>query len=137
MLRSDGPLEAGRVTTLQRIGAALPIATDAAFFPDRRHLIVRNYGSAIVYAYPSLDEVGGFALPDQEQGEGIAVDAQGVVFVSSEGEGAPVLRVPLPDDVREAMTPDPAPEPEPEPEAGSATADSQTVAPDAAQGRDR
>ncbi len=114
VLRADQPLATSRPTTLKRIGTALPIATDAAFFPDGRHLIVRSYGSAVVYAYPSLEEIGGFGLPDQEQGEGIAIDATGAVFVSSEGEGSQVLRVRLPDDVRREVAP-----PEPTPSAGS------------------
>lgn len=110
MLRADQPLAADRPTALTRIGAALPIATDAAFFPDARHLIVRSYGSAAVYSYPSLKKIGDFGLPDQQQGEGIAVDAAGDVFLSSEGEGSQVLRVRLPSGVRRAMAPA---EPEP------------------------
>jgi len=105
VLRTEGPLDADRPNAMSRIGVAVPIATDGAFFPDGRHLIVRSYGTAVVYAYPSLDEVGSFSLPDQEQGEGIAVDATGTVFVSSEGAGSEVLRVPLPRDVRRALAP--------------------------------
>ncbi len=103
VLRADAPLDADGPNPLTRIGVAVPIATDAAFFPDGRHLVVRGYGSAVVYDYPSLDEVGSFALPDQEQGEGIAVSESGEVFLSSEGEGSEVLRVGLPRDVRRAL----------------------------------
>ena len=83
----------------------LPIATDAAFFPDGRHIIVRNYSEAAVYSWPELEEVGRFGLPDQQQGEGIAVDPlDGTIYASSEGLHAPVLRISLPPAVRSAMT---------------------------------
>ena len=54
----------------------LPIATDGAFFPDGRHLVVRDYGRAVVYAFPVLEAVAEVDLPEQQQGEGIAVDAR-------------------------------------------------------------
>jgi hypothetical protein len=50
-----------------------------------------------------LAEVRSFRLPEQEQGEGIVVDADGSLLLTSEGQFAPVLRVPLPADVRRAM----------------------------------
>ena len=74
----------------------LPIATDGAFFPDGKHLILRGYYSAAVYRWPSLKEVGQFDLPAQQQGEGIAVDEQGRVFLSSEGQHSDVLSFRLP-----------------------------------------
>ena len=88
---------------LQALGSVLPIATDGAFFPDGEHLVVRDYSRAAVYSFPGLDEVGSFRLPEQEQGEGIAVDDDGSLLVTSEGQFAPVLRVPLPADVRRGM----------------------------------
>ena len=66
-------LSAGRPNRLEEVGPVLAIATDAAFFPDGRHIIVRNYTEAAVYSWPELVEVGRFGLPDQQQGEGIAV----------------------------------------------------------------
>lgn len=104
-LRSEVSLDRDRPNPMTTVGVALPIATDGAFFPDGRHLVVRGYGSAVVYAYPSLEEVADFALPAQEQGEGIAVDASGAVFVSSEGERSDVLRVRLPRSVQRAVEP--------------------------------
>jgi outer membrane protein assembly factor BamB len=88
---------------LQELGSVLPIATDGAFFPDGGHLVVRDYSRAAVYSFPGLEEVGSFRLPEQEQGEGIVVDDGGSLLVTSEGQFAPVLRVPLPADVRRAM----------------------------------
>jgi len=98
-------LSADRVNPLTRVGRVLPMATDGAFFPDGRHLVVRGYGSASVYAWPSLEPVGSFDLPAQPQGEGIAVAADGSVYLSSEGPRSAVLRVALPPAVRRAMAP--------------------------------
>ena len=93
-------------TSSPRWARCWPIATDAAFFPDGRHIIVRNYSEAAVYSWPELDEVGRFGLPDQQQGEGIAVDPlDGTIYASSEGLHAPVLRISLPPAVRSAMKP--------------------------------
>lgn len=88
---------------LTRVGDVLGLATDGAFFPDGRHLIIRDYGRAVVYSMPDLEPVGDVPLPPQEQGEGLAVDGQGRIFASTEGQGTDVLRVRLPTEVREAM----------------------------------
>lgn len=97
-LSADGP------NRLAPVGGVLGIATDGAFFPDGRHVVLRDYSRAVVYTFPDLHEVATFRLPKQEQGEGIAVARDGAVYVSSEGEHQPVLRVPLPADVRRALT---------------------------------
>lgn len=104
-LRSERRLVDDAPNPLSAVGVALPIATDGAFFPDGRHLIVRSYGNAVLYAYPSLEAITSFDLPDQEQGEGLAIDESGEVFLSSEGQGAEVLRLRLPRDVQQALTP--------------------------------
>ena len=101
-------LSAGKPNRLEEVGPVLAIATDAAFFPDGRHIIVRNYSQAAVYSWPELVEVGRFGLPDQEQGEGIAVAVDDTIYASSEGLHAPVLRIALPAAVRRAMEPPPA-----------------------------
>lgn len=98
-------LRADRVNPLTRIGRVLPMATDGAFFPDGKHLVVRGYGSATVYDWPSLLPVASFDLPSQRQGEGIAVTPDGALYLSSEGARSPVLRFALPGDVRRAMSP--------------------------------
>jgi hypothetical protein len=97
----------GQTHRMRARGGVLGMATDAAFFPDGKHLIVRSYARAVVYAWPSLEVVSGFELPAQEQGEGIAVSAAGAVFASSEGVEAPLLRINLPREVRRAVTPPP------------------------------
>lgn len=125
-------LSTDRPNVLRPVGDALPIATDGAFFPDGRHVIVRDYSRALVYTFPSLEQVGEVQLPEQPQGEGIAVDEQGAVFVSSEGAASEVLRIALPPRLeREVAAPEPAesgasPRPEKSPQ----------LAPDAADARD-
>ncbi len=117
------PLSADGPNTMRELGGILPIATDGAFFPDGRHLVLRDYGRAVVYTYPGLDEVADLDLPEQQQGEAIAVDEEARVYVSSEGVQAPVLEVSLPDDLRAVVAPEPepstSPSTEPSPPAGS------------------
>lgn len=100
---------------LRRIGSARGIATDGSFLPDGRHLVVRDYGGATVYAWPSLDAVGSFDLPDQEQGEGLTVTDDGEIWVSTEGAYTEVLLARVPAALRRAIAPPP------EPSASSAT----------------
>ena len=97
-------LDPSRANPLKAVGRVLPVATDGAFFPDGKHLVVRDYTSAVVYAWPSLQPVGSFALPAQRQGEGIAVGSDGGVYLSSEGPRSTVLRVSLPAEVQQVVT---------------------------------
>ena len=100
-------LDARAPNQLEPLGEVLPIATDGTFLPDGKHLVIRNYAVAAVYAFPSLERVDQLTLPDQPQGEGIAVDADGTLLLSSEGLHSDVLRVSLP----AAATPSPTPSP--------------------------
>jgi hypothetical protein len=86
-LSASGPNELTKVTR------TMGFVTDGAFFPDGRHYVLRDYGTAAVYTYPGNERVASFRLPDQQQGEGIAVDEDGWVHVSSEGQHSQVLRV--------------------------------------------
>jgi hypothetical protein len=106
-------LDPTRPNRLTEVGPVVSIATDAAFFPDGRHLVVRSYESARIYGFPSLEPVADIQLPDQEQGEGVAVTAGGDLLISTEGQRTDVLRVPLPDPVRQAVLPQPTAEPTP------------------------
>ena len=65
------------VNDLKPIGKVASLVTDGAFFPDGRHLILRGYAGARVYSFPEMVLVGQVGLPPQEQGEGIAVSADG------------------------------------------------------------
>ncbi len=118
-------LSATDTNRLTRIGRITQIATDGAFFPDGRHLVVRNYTSATVYDWPSLQRVGTFDLPFQKQGEGIAVGPDDTLYLSSEGIGARVLATRVPAEIRQAMEAPPAPTatPTPESSAGQQTGD--------------
>jgi hypothetical protein len=122
-------LSASGTNPLRRLGHVLPVATDGSFFPDGRHLVVRDYTSATVYDWPSLHAVASFPLPAQRQGEGIAVAADGAVYVSSEGARAPVLQVTLPADVRRALA-EPSPTPDPSSPSSGAPSDSGSPADD-------
>ena len=96
---------ADRPNRLVPVADAIPIATDGSFWPDGEHLVVRGYGRAVVYAWPSMRAVADLDLPDQDQGEGIAVDEDGRVLVSTEGQFSDVLEVPLSRAVRQALEP--------------------------------
>lgn len=92
---------------LRPVGDVLAVATDGAFLPDGRHLVLRDYGRAVVYSFPDLEQVGGFALPREEQGEGLAAAGDDELLLSSEGQGSEVLRIRLPQAVRTALVPRP------------------------------
>ncbi|MDF9714528.1 hypothetical protein INN71_00880 [Nocardioides sp. ChNu-153] len=96
--RVPSPLDPDGPNVMEPLGPAVGIATDAAFLPDGRHLVVRTYGEAVVYSWPDLASRGRFALPDQPQGEAVAVDPADpdALLVTSEGVEQPVLRVALP-----------------------------------------
>jgi hypothetical protein len=81
---------------MRQVGQVTGIVTDGAFLPDGRHLVLRTYTRAVVYAFPSLEQVGAWDLPEQEQGEGLAVLPDGSLLLSSEGQGSEVLREELP-----------------------------------------
>jgi hypothetical protein len=116
---------------LRAVGHVLPIATDGSFFPDGRHLVVRNYTSATVYDWPSLRRVASFPLPSERQGEGIAVAADGTFYVSSEGPRSAVLQVHLPADVRRALAPaGPSPDPSSSPSTPASTSADHTTTDD-------
>ena len=56
---------------------------------------MRTYSSAHLSAFPSWQGVESWELPDQDQGEGVAL-AGGELLVSTEGARSQVLRVGLP-----------------------------------------
>lgn len=72
----------------------LPMATDGAVLPDGHHVLIRGYAGAVLYSFPDFDRIAAVPLPRQPQGEGLAVAADGTVYLSSEGRGSQVLRLP-------------------------------------------
>ena len=88
-------LDGSRPNVLERLAGAPAVVTDGAFLPDGR-LALRTYSRVLLSAGPGkpAEEVG---LPDQEQGESLAAEADGrSVLVGSEGRRSTVWRVPLP-----------------------------------------
>jgi hypothetical protein len=101
-------LSATGTNLLQPVGRVLSLATDGAFFPDGRHLVIRDYAVAAIYAWPSMARVATFDLPAEPQGEGIAVGPEDTLYLSSEGLHAPVLETRVPAAVRTAMATHPS-----------------------------
>ncbi|MEU6135549.1 hypothetical protein [Nocardioides sp. NPDC047086] len=127
-LDPDGP------NRLKEVAPVIPMATDGAFFPDGKHVVVRGYYSATIYDWPSMDRVGSFRTPDQEQGEAIGVTAKGEVVVTSEGIRAEVIRVD-PELVTEVLGEEPSPTADPTPDATEPAGD-ETGAKDGDSGSD-
>lgn len=101
-------LSPDRPNRLHAVTDSLSFATDGSFFPDGRHYVLRDYGAAAVYTFPAHEKVASFGLPDQQQGEGIAVASDGSVHISTEGQFTDVLDVELPPPVVEALQAPPA-----------------------------
>ncbi len=118
-------LRPDRTNVLVPVSPAPGLVTDAAFFPDGKHVVVRDYSSAHVLETTRWGGVDTFPLPPQEQGEGIAVDGDSVV-VTTEGEGSRVVARPIPARVLRAMQPQPTATPAPDPQPAPAAADEET-----------
>lgn len=88
-LRSDRP------NRLVEVARAPAIVTDAAFLPAGGGVVMRTYSAAHLVELPSWRVVETVDLPDQEQGEGIALAGRGLL-VSTEGARSRVLAVGLP-----------------------------------------
>jgi hypothetical protein len=96
-LDPDGP---------NRLEAVAPVdvwATDAALFPDGRHVLVRGYDTAAIYTYPEFRPVVSVDLPHQKQGEAVSIGGSGRIRLSSEGRNSAVLEVDLPAEVTAAL----------------------------------
>jgi len=98
----------GEVHRLRPFARVPGLLTDGAFLPDGDHVLLRGYGAATLYTFPTFEVVGSFPLPRQRQGEGLSVGQDGRVLVSSEGVRAEVLEVELPADLAAAAEGRPA-----------------------------
>ena len=115
-------LSADRANVLRPVGDVGGLVTDGAFFPDGRFAAVRSYGSLTVLDGDRWRSVQGMQLPEQNQGEGLAMEASGTaVLVSTEGALSDVLHVPLPQEIVDRVGP-PSPTAEPSPTADVASA---------------
>ena len=112
-------LDASYPTVLRRVGDAPPVVTDGAELPDGGY-VLRNYTDAFVYDADGRLRTS-MALPDQPQGESVAVVHGGRdLLIGSEGEHSAVLEVPLPAEARRAPSASPTDRPATRP-AGSST----------------
>lgn len=105
-------LRTDRTNILQRVGSAPGLVTDGTYFPDGEHLLLRDYTSASVLSSSNFGGLARIPLPDQEQGEGIALRGD-VIVLSSEGANAPVLLRQIPPRVLRALDPEPTEAPSP------------------------
>jgi len=93
LYRAPRRLRTDRVNALERVGDVPGLVTDGAFLPDGR-FVLRTYTMA--YLYDAPDRLSARSLlPDQEQGESLAVDGDRLL-VGSEGRKSAVYSVPLP-----------------------------------------
>jgi hypothetical protein len=93
LYRSTSRLGNGGNLTLERIGeVGLVVVSDAEASPDAAFVVVRNGDEAVVFK--SIDLARGVATPrrrvalgglGEPQGEGVAVDASGTLYLASEG----------------------------------------------------
>jgi hypothetical protein len=88
-------LRADRPNRLTEVGEAPGMVTDATFLPGGGGVVMRTYTTAHLASFPSWQPVSSWELPQQEQGEGIAL-AMRELLVSSEGTRSEVLKVALP-----------------------------------------
>lgn len=93
LYRAPRRLRTDRTNTLERIGDVPGLVTDGAFLPDGR-FVLRTYTMAHLYDGPNR-LVSRSVLPEQEQGESLAVDGDRLL-VGSEGRKSAVFSVPLP-----------------------------------------
>lgn len=99
-------LSADHANVLRPVGDVGGLITDGAFFPDGRHVALRSYGDLSVLTFAGWQNVQGMRLPEQKQGEGLAMEPSGrEVLLSSEGAGTDVLRLPLSSGVLAATAP--------------------------------
>jgi len=90
-------LSADHVNRLRKVAEVPGYVTDGAFMSDGHHVLLRTYGTATLFTFPGFRPLGTVRLPQQRQGEGLAVSPSGRLYLSSEGIEAPVLEVALPD----------------------------------------
>jgi hypothetical protein len=108
-------LSAEHANVLRPVADVGGLVTDAAYFPGGRFVALRSYSTLTVLEGRRWRSVQGMALPDQNQGEGLAMTASGKdVLVSTEGAGSDVLAVALTQEVLERVAP-PSPSPSPSP----------------------
>ncbi|KAA1379721.1 hypothetical protein [Aeromicrobium fastidiosum] len=110
-----GRLSPDRPNEAKTLAGDVPgLVTDAAFTPDGRFVVARDYTEAYVLDPVTWQIVTSFDLPPVDQGETLAMEAGGRSFlVGSEGTASPLIRVPFTppatDDDGAGSTPSPTP----------------------------
>ncbi|QNN53757.1 hypothetical protein [Nocardioides mesophilus] len=112
-------LDPDRPNRLRRFADVPGLLTDGAFLPDGEHVLLRGYGQAWLLTFPDFGVLASFDLPEQKQGEGLSVGADGRILLSSEGEGSTVLETTLPRPVQRRLEDPQGPAPTPEPSGSS------------------
>ncbi|MDZ5663101.1 hypothetical protein SFC79_15090 [Nocardioides sp. S-58] len=100
-------LRADRPNRLVEVGDAPGLVTDATFLPGGGGVVMRTYSHAHLVAFPSWAPVSSWELPQQDQGEGIALAGRRLL-VSTEGARSQVLEVDLPPAARTTALQSPA-----------------------------
>jgi hypothetical protein len=96
--RSPPHIFAHRQVTVRAIAAAPALATDAALLPGGDVAVIRTYFAAYFYAFPGWRPLAERELPDQRQGESLAVaDGGRDIWIGSEGAHSRVLAVKVPE----------------------------------------
>ena len=93
LYRAPRRLRTDRPNVLERVGDVPGLVTDGAFLPDGRFAL-RSYTTVFLYDGPNRLSSRS-ALPEQPQGESLAVDGDRLL-VGSEGARSAVYSVPLP-----------------------------------------
>jgi hypothetical protein len=109
--RAPRRLEPGATHRLERVAAVRALVTDGTFLAGGRQVLLRTYSTGAVYSYPEFELLGEFPLPDQEQGEAVAVGSDGRVHLTSVGARFEVLAMELPRFATREPTQEASPEP--------------------------
>ena len=132
-------LRADRPNLLRPVGRGVGgLVTDGVFFADGRHALLRSYSNATVYDSRRWRSSASMPLPDQPQGEGLALRASGErVLVSTEGRRTKVFSAALSPEVLDAVAlPPPSADPTPTAAPGRAVAPRRSVASGRSEGED-
>jgi len=90
-------LKTGDANTVTPMDSKVPLlVTDGAFTPDGRHAVLRTYVGIHVFDARDWHLIRGDSLPDQKQGETLAMESAGKsILIGSEGRDSQLLRLPF------------------------------------------
>ncbi|MGJ3508758.1 hypothetical protein [Enemella sp. A6] len=134
---TNGPPRSGINNELTKVGDAPAWVTDAVFLDDGR-IATRSYTSIEILDSGTYQVAARAPAPWQQQGEALALslDRQSLILGSS-GQKQPVVRVAIPDDLKEAPAPGPTPPASPKPDPKPQTPEPTENAEDAPPADDR